>query len=147
MISADTDDIEAYLTTFERLMTAYGVNKSRWIFKLAPQLTGKAQQAYAAVSVTDASDYDAVKAAILRLYDITEEMYRQRFRVAVKGGQETHKELAIRLGGLANKWLKGQNTVDLIKEAFVQEQLLNSLTPSIGVWVKERKPKTSLEAG
>ena len=63
---ADTDDIEAYLTTFERLMTAYGVNKSRWIFKVAPQLTGKAQQAYAAVSVTDASDYDAVKAAILR---------------------------------------------------------------------------------
>lgn len=144
MISADTDDIEAYLTTFERLMTAYGVNKSRWIFKLAPQLTGKAQQAYAAVRVTDASDYDA---AILRLYDITEEMYRQRFRVAVKGGQETHRELAIRLSGLANKWLKGQNTVDLIKEAFLQEQLLNSLTPSIGVWVKERKPKTSLKAG
>ena len=36
----DRDDIEAYLTTFERLMSAYRVPKDRWIFKLAPQLSG-----------------------------------------------------------------------------------------------------------
>ena len=76
----DRDDIEAYLTTFERLMSAYNIPKDRWIFKLAPQLSGKAQQAYAALTTEDALEYDGVKAAILRRYDITEETYGQRFR-------------------------------------------------------------------
>ena len=43
------DDIEAYLTTFERMMEGYGVNRTRWSYRLAPNLTGKAQQAFAAL--------------------------------------------------------------------------------------------------
>ena len=39
----EDDDIEAYLTTFERLMRAYEVPEVCWAFKLAPQLVGKAQ--------------------------------------------------------------------------------------------------------
>ena len=76
----EDDDIVAYFTTFERLMSAYEVNRERWIFKLAPNLVGKAQQAYAALSAVDASDYVKLKEAILQRYDITEESYRQRFR-------------------------------------------------------------------
>ena len=37
----ENDDIEAYLTTFERLMMAYEVKKDKWAFKLALQLVGK----------------------------------------------------------------------------------------------------------
>ena len=143
----EKDDIEAYLTTFERLMTAYAVAKTKWIFKLAPQLTGKAQQAYAALPTDQALDYDVVKAAILRRYDITEETYRQRFRASTKGVEETHRELATRLGDLANKWLKDVTTVDQIKDAVVLEQFLNCLSPTIRIWIKERKPKSVLEAG
>ena len=52
----EADDIEAYLTTFERLMGAFSVAKERWVFKLAPQLTGKAQQAYAALDLDKTAD-------------------------------------------------------------------------------------------
>ena len=69
----DEDDIEAYLTTFERMMVAYGVPKDRWVFRVAPQLTGKAQQAYAAMAAEDTGDYDQLKAAIFQRYSITEE--------------------------------------------------------------------------
>ena len=55
-------DIEAYLMTFERLTRAYEVDRARWVFKLAPQLTGKAQQAYAAMSAENSTNYEAVKA-------------------------------------------------------------------------------------
>ena len=72
----ETDDIESYLTTFERLMKAYEIKESRWAFKLAPQLTGRAQQAYAALEPADAECYATVKAAILRRYNINEETYR-----------------------------------------------------------------------
>ena len=118
---ADRDDIEAYLTTFERLMSAYNIPKDRWIFKLAPQLSGKAQQAYAALTTEDALEYDGVKAAILRRYDITEETYRQRFREITKNVVESHRDVSIRLGDLANKWLKGLTTVEQVKEAIVLE--------------------------
>ena len=68
----ESEDIEAFLTTFERMMRVYGVKEDRWAFKLAPQLTGRAQQAYAALNVDDAAQYKQVKAAILRRYDINE---------------------------------------------------------------------------
>ena len=108
----------------------------------------KAQQAYAALPTTDqALNYDAVKAAILRRYSITEETYRQWFHASTKGAEETHRVLAIRLGDLADKWLKGVTTVKQIKDAVILEQFLNGLSPTIRVWIKERKPKSSLEAG
>ena len=143
----EKDDIEAYLTTFKRLMAAYGVTRAKWIFKLAPQLTGKAQLAYAALPTNQALDYDSVKSAILRRYDITEETYRQRFRAVSKGTEETHRQLAIRMGDLVNKWLKDISTVEQIKDAVVLEQFLNCLSSPIRVWIKERKPKSCLEAG
>ena len=66
----DSDDIEAYLTTFERQMQVYEIEKERWAFKLAPQLSGRAQQAYASMDAKDSSDYDKLKEAILKRYDI-----------------------------------------------------------------------------
>ena len=95
----EEDDIVAYLTAFERSMTAYEIKQERWVFKLASNLVGKAQQAYAGLSTEDASSYDRLKEAILQRYDITKESYRQRFR-------ESSKDLVARLDDLATKWLK-----------------------------------------
>ena len=58
------DDIEAYLTTFERMMRACNVAEESWPFRLAPSLTGKAQQAFAALDAEKAKVYREVKAAI-----------------------------------------------------------------------------------
>ena len=53
---------------------------THWAIKLAPQLTGCAQQAYTAMNTDAAKDYEEVKKAILCCNNIMEEMYRQRFR-------------------------------------------------------------------
>ena len=39
------DDVESFLVTFERIMTAYKIPEEQWTYYLAPQLTSKAQQA------------------------------------------------------------------------------------------------------
>ena len=143
----ERDDIEAYLATFERTMTAYEVNRQRWVYKLAPQLSGKAQQAYAAMSSEEAVDYERVKAAILKRYDINEETYRLRFRSVMKSLDESHREVAVRVKDLAKKWLKQQATAEAVVEVVAQEQLLNTLPSNVRVWVRERKPTTCLEAG
>jgi len=95
---------------FERLMTAFEIKHEKWAFKLASHLTGKAQQAYAALSADDAGDFDKLKNAILRRYDITEESYRQRFRLMKRIGDESNRETVARLSDLATNWLKSKET-------------------------------------
>ena len=111
----NTDDMEAYLITFERLMSVYEVPQNRWAYRLAPQLTGRAQQAYVAMSTEEAGNYALVKASILRRYDISEETYRQRFRNAVPNDNETYRELAVRTMDLLQKWMKDHNYGDCAK--------------------------------
>ena len=136
----ENDDVEAYLTTFERIMEVNEVGRERWPFQLAPQLTGKAQQAYAALNPDDAKDYDAVKTAILRRYNINDDTYRQRFR-ALK--QESPRELMTRLQDLASRWTRETATH---QELLVREQFLSVLPPDVKVAVMERQPKDCDEA-
>ena len=92
----ESDDVEAYLTTFERMIAAYGVDRSQCVYRLAPHLTGKAQQAYAAMPTEDASTYDEVKAAVLRRYNISTETYCQRLQEARLKEGETHGDSPVR---------------------------------------------------
>ena len=143
----EEDDIVAYLTTFERLMTAYEVKRERWVFKLASNLTGKAQQAYAGLSTEDASNYEKLKEAILQRYDITEESYRQRFRLVKKKSGESCRELTARLDDLASKWLKSCKSAEEVRDKIVLEHFLSMQPEEICIFVRERKPSTSEEAG
>ena len=43
---------------FERMMGVFGMEKNRWAFNLAPQLTGKVQKAFVEMEEAEASDYD-----------------------------------------------------------------------------------------
>lgn len=58
-------DIEAYLEAFERAVLAADWDPSGWAYQLGPLLIGQAQAAYMALSQEEASDYQAVKKAIL----------------------------------------------------------------------------------
>jgi phosphoenolpyruvate carboxylase len=131
----ESEDIEAYLTTFERIMGVYGMEEA---FQLAPLLTGKAQQAYAAVSADEAHNYVRIKEAVLRRYNISDEMYRQRFRSIQRREGEAYAELAICLRDWLNKWTAECKTVDEIREKLVVEQLLNTMPTDLQIWVGER---------
>ncbi len=142
-----SDDIENYLTTFERVAKTYKWDKKNWVVKLVPHLTGKAQAAFAAMATEDSNDYDKVKEAILRRYDITEETYRQRFRSIKKGETESYREVYVRLKDMFCKWTKPDGiTKEQLADIMVMEQLVNDMPPGAQIWVREHKPKTGVEA-
>ena len=143
----ESEDIEPYLTTFERMMRVHEVEENRWAFKLAPQLPGKAQQAYAALSPEAAASYPDVKAAIPRRDDINVETYRRHFQSAKRKEGEAYMELVTRLLDLMKKWMNDCNTVEAMTEKIVIEQLLNTKPRDLSIWVSKRKPKTGDEAG
>ena len=144
----EKDDIEAYLVTFERIMTAQKVDKGRWSQYLAPQLSGWAQLAFAALPTVSAGDYDAIKAAVLARYDINEEAYRRRFRSSTRKEGETNREVAVRLMDLLQKWTKTCKTAEDVQQVVGKEQFLETLSnPEQKLWVMEKKPQTCVAAG
>ena len=143
----EEDDIESYLTIFERMMAGYEIEQGRWAFKLAPQLTGRAQHAFAAMDPVRASDYKEVKAAILQRYDISEETYRRRLWAVTRKEGESYRELTTRVQDLFGKWTRQCTTMEELRELMMTEQLLNALPQDVRIWVIEREPKTVAEAG
>ena len=93
----EQDNIEAYLVTFEQIiiMQVYEIPRAQWTYHLAPQLTGKAQQLFAALPLSKSKAYDGVKTAILLRYGISKETYRQRFRTTSRNSGETNRELVM----------------------------------------------------
>ena len=74
------------------------IEEDRWSCILAPQLAGKAQQAYTAMDVYQAGEYVEVKKMILRWYGVNQESYRQKYRAARKGQGKRFQALALRIG-------------------------------------------------
>ena len=75
----EADDVEHYLTTIERVATAYKWPKEVWMMKLLPLMLGKAKAAYASMGMEECSNFEKVRKAVFRQYDICKEPYRQRF--------------------------------------------------------------------
>ncbi len=90
LLSPD-DDIEYYLTTFERITTVCRWPKEEWAIQLIPLLTGKARSAYVLMDIADIEDYEKVKEVILAKYEITADTYRRRFRSLDINQSETPK--------------------------------------------------------
>ena len=77
----------------------------RWAFKLARQLTGKAQKVFVAMEEAKASDYDQLKKVILKHYNISGETHRQRLQTTVRKSAESNLEMATRVMELVQKWM------------------------------------------
>lgn len=128
-------------------MVGYEIGQERWAYKLAPQLTGRAQQVFAAMDPARASDYKEVKATILRRYDTSEETYRRRSRAVVRKDGKSYRELATRVQDLFEKCTRKCTTVGELRELLMLDQWLNALPHDARIWVIEREPKTLAEAG
>nr|XP_055075226.1 nuclear pore complex protein Nup153-like isoform X1 [Misgurnus anguillicaudatus] len=143
----DTDNIYHYLLTFERLAEAYQWSKEDWASYLKPFLTGEARSAFVEMDPVHAQDYDSVKTAILKKYEIRAESFRQRFRNLNTPVDESPQELYTRLKGLFCKWVNyDSSTKKDIMETLVLEQYLQVLHPDVRTWIKEHDPATAEEA-
>uniref|UniRef100_A0A669D272 Gypsy retrotransposon integrase-like protein 1 n=1 Tax=Oreochromis niloticus TaxID=8128 RepID=A0A669D272_ORENI len=141
------DDIEHFLTTFERMAQVCRWPREEWAVRLVPLLTGKARSAYVLMDIGDSEVYDKVKDAILAKYEITADTYRRRFRALDIHPGETPRELYVRLKDTFYKWAKPEkSTVKDISELMILEQFLRMVHPDLEVWIRERAPKSAEEA-
>ncbi len=143
----EDDDIEHYLTTFERIAQACRWPTEDWVLHLVPLLTGKARAAYVAMDLDDTLVYTRVKETILVKFEINAETYRRRFRAKALQQGETPKELQARLKDLYDKWITLRHrTKEKIGEMIVLEQFLAVINPEIRTWICEHNPTSSRQA-
>ncbi|KAL1279304.1 hypothetical protein QQF64_025977 [Cirrhinus molitorella] len=86
-------DPDVFFSLFETMSEERNWPVSIRVVMLQTVITGKAQEAYAALTMEDRKDYNKVKGAILKAYELVPEAYRQRFRGWRKGDHQTHSEL------------------------------------------------------
>jgi hypothetical protein len=141
-------DPETFFLLFERVANARSWPDSDRALMLQCVLTGKAQEAYSALSVADSVIYDKVKTAVLQIYELVPEAYRQRFRTLKRDDKQTHVEFARKLSSQFNRWCSAsavmtfQGLCDLI----MLEQFKDTIPDYIATYINERKVKTVAEA-
>ena len=58
--------------------------RDSWTLLLQSTLVGKAREAYSALSTEERCQYEVVKAAVLKAYELVPEAYMQKFRSTTK---------------------------------------------------------------
>ena len=81
------DNLDSYFLRFERYASVAGWERSDWVTRLSPLLSGLALDVYFELSDEQARDYDMPQKALLQRYDFTEQNYREIFRGANPGNR------------------------------------------------------------
>ena len=91
------DKMDSYLSRFEKYATANEWNKSVWAAYLSALLKARALDVYDRLSVDDAADYEKLKEALLKNFDMTERGFRKKFRYERPEKSETFIQFSSRL--------------------------------------------------
>ena len=91
------DDLDAYLQRFERFAETAKWKKDGWASKLSALLSGRALEVYSRLSEDAAKDYDRIKIALMKRYDLTEDGYRRKFRASKPEFDESPEQFIVRL--------------------------------------------------
>ena len=100
------DDLDAHLQRFERFAETAKWKKDGWASKLSALLSGRALEVYSRLSEDAAKDYDRVKIALMKRYDLTEDGYRRKFRVSKPEVDESPEQFIVRLDRYLLRWLE-----------------------------------------
>ena len=135
-------EVDKYFAHFEKVADSLHWPKESWVLLLQSVLVGKAQEIYGSLSVEQSSNYEHVKEAILKAYELVPEAYRQKFRKYLKYDSKTHVEFAREKENLFNRWCHskeiGQDFKKL-KQMVLLEEFKDKVRPDIRSHLDEQK--------
>ena len=100
---------------------------------------------YSRLSEEAAKDYDKVKIALMKRYDLTEDGYRRKFRASKPEVDESSDQFIVRLDRYLLRWLElsdTEGTFDDLKDLIVKEQFIDSCPKDLAIHLRERAPET-----
>lgn len=129
----DEHDVNKYFTLFERVADTLKWLRNVWSLLLQCVFTGKAQEAYASLLPELSLDYDKVKTAVLRAYELVPEAYLQMFGRFKKGDNQTFVEFGHEKETLFDRWCQSKNVNDFdkLRDLILLEEFKNCLPDKI----------------
>lgn len=108
-------------------------------------LSGKALEAYSRLSDEESDNYDAIKTAILKRYELTSEAYRDKFRKCRQFSDELFKDFVVRAERFFHHWCDRENIgsdYELLFDLILREQVIGSCSNDLQLWVREHTLKS-----
>jgi hypothetical protein len=142
------DCIDSYLQRFERFAHNAKWKEPQWAINLSALLQGKALEVYSRLPVSDALNYNYLKQALLKRFQLTEEGFHTKFRASKPEPGETPSQFFARLDNYILKWLtlaEAGKSFEGLKDLILREQFMNSCGKSLTMFLKERHPKNVAE--
>ena len=100
---------------------------------------------YSRLSEEAAKDYDKVKIALMKRFDLTEHGYRRKFRVSKPEVDESPEQFIVRLDRYLLRWLELSDTAqtfDGLKNLIVKEQFIDPCPKDLAIHLRENAPET-----
>ncbi|XP_063605479.1 uncharacterized protein LOC134780598 [Penaeus indicus] len=140
----DESDPEEYFGQFEHVATTLKWPRHYWPILVQSSLKGKGRCVYLSLAGSHQSDYDTMKDAILKAYQLSAEFYRNRFRNCVQDNNQSFVEYMHKISKLQTRWLSASNVSDYerLKELMLLEQFIRGVSPEVRMYLLEREVNT-----
>ena len=141
-------NVDGYFAHFERTALNLGWPKECWSMLLQTVLTGKAQRAYATLPTENCADYDLVKAAVLKSFELVPEAYRQKFRTQRKTENQSYVEFLREKENALDKWCDSKRIdgdAEKLRQLILAEEFLNCVPEEVRIHLNERKTDVNYE--
>jgi len=137
----NTDCMDAYLNRFEKVADAQGWKKENLSICLSALLKGKTLDVYSRLPPDQAKDYECLKQALFKRYQLTEDGFKRKFRSARPEVGESPAQFLARLASYLQRWVelaKVEQTYEGLGCLIVREQYLSVCPPDLALFLKER---------
>lgn len=143
----DSDQPEAYLAKFERVMEEAEIPRVEWASRLVPLLTGKVLAAYhSQVPSTAVKSYEDLKEALLDALGLSLDHCRRKFWTFYRKYSDSPQEVLRQIETTYHRLTHRCTTPAEIEWEMVLGRFLSTYSPEVADYVLLRKPKTTVAA-
>ena len=142
-------EVDKYFQHFERVAQNLKWPIDQWPLLLQSVLRGKAQEAYTALPISECVDYNSVKNAILKAYELVPEAYRQKFRNYRKQESQTHVEFAHEKEVYFDRWCNSREVgtdFEKLRQVILIEEFKRCVRDDIKTYLDEQKVENLAKA-
>ena len=139
------DEMDSYLLRFERYATAQKWEPDTWATGLSALLQGKALDVYALMPKEDALNYDKLKVALLKRYELTEEGFKRKYKKCRPENGETFQQFTTRMKSYFTRWIDMasiEKSYEGLQDLILREQLTFICNRDLELFLREREPKS-----
>ena len=142
------DKFDAYINRFESYATLRKWKRAEWAVQLSILLSGRALDTYFGLTDDDQKDYEKVKDALLRRYELTEDEFRKQFFAAKADPGESPSQFMVRLERTLTRWIQSakiDRSFEGLTTLLTQEQFIRKCHGDLAAFLRERKKTTTDE--